>query len=90
MADQQSRPNLAALRKLEASLRLDLLEREVNGACANTGMPINGKSPNAKPLNGKPVNGAIISDARGQGVPVKGARVKGAPMNGSRGTRSPG
>ena len=46
MADKQSRPNLAALRKLEASLRLDLLEREVNGACApNTGMPINGDHP---------------------------------------------
>src|SRR5262245_53466421 len=41
MADQQSRPNVAALRKLEASLQLDLLEQEAmtRASARNAAMP---------------------------------------------------
>jgi hypothetical protein len=41
MADQQSRPNVAALRKLEASLQLDLLEQEAmtHASARNASMP---------------------------------------------------
>jgi hypothetical protein len=35
MADQQTRPNVAALRKLEASLKFDLLQREAAARAAN-------------------------------------------------------
>jgi hypothetical protein len=48
MADQQARPNVAALRKLEASLELDLLEREAM-ARATVRQP---ESPSARDLLG--------------------------------------